>query len=459
MVSSHSFKHEDLRTDWYVRWANELKQDSPKHLDGNMPGSNKFWQNAVVVQALFERGMLKEGKKAIGFGVGTERLPALFAKYRVFVTATDQDFTTQKAGHWAAKELATSAQSLNNLGICDPKLFVNQVEYAPVDMNKVPAKYDGKYDIVWSNCALGHLGSIPAGLDFIKRTLDCLRPGGWAVHTTELNILSNDETVTGGTTVIFRLKDIYELQKRLVENGYEVEPFMLTLGNAEKDKRVSMMPLFGNDSSKIQVMGHLATQIVLIIHKPTAAERRKFVELKAIAKLSMHYQRSLKVVRRYRKSDPTIASILQSQKRGPEEIQLTPKEAEIKVTVKHGDEAEVFVAYKNTTKFPLFSLYARLANNHPIVLATDHPRDRASQFANEKWEGANSNRTSSALWVKNGKEYGLADYILPGQDFAFKVAIDAGKAAKGTHEEHFSVVQEYKGWINNSTAKIVVTVV
>ena len=36
---------------------------------------------------------------------------------------------------------------------------------------------------------------VEAGLRFLEDSLDCLKPGGVAVHTTELNLSSNEETM------------------------------------------------------------------------------------------------------------------------------------------------------------------------------------------------------------------------------------------------------------------------
>ena len=39
----------------------------------------KLWEFVYVVQALYERGMLAEGKQGLAFAVGQEPLPSLFA--------------------------------------------------------------------------------------------------------------------------------------------------------------------------------------------------------------------------------------------------------------------------------------------------------------------------------------------------------------------------------------------
>jgi hypothetical protein len=66
----------------------------------------------------------------------------------------------------------------------------------------------GAYDFLWSSCALEHLGSLDAGLDFVVNAMDLLKPGGTAIHTTEFNLSSDDETLTSGPCVIYRRRDI-----------------------------------------------------------------------------------------------------------------------------------------------------------------------------------------------------------------------------------------------------------
>jgi hypothetical protein len=454
MIRSHSLVANDFQSDWYKRWAKELKQ-SKGYLENHSLYANKFWQNAIMVQALWERGAFGEGKRGIGFGVGQERLPALFAKYGTFITATDQDFKTQKAGHWSKHELATGAQSLNKLRISNPKQFANLVEYQPIDMTEIPAKFAGSYDFLWSNCALGHLGSIPDGLEFIEKSLRCLQPGGWAVHTTELNILSNSTTVTGGTTVIFRLQDIYQLQRRLLAAGYSVSPFHLEFGRTARDSRVTMRPEFGNDFSKIQVMGHLATQIVLIIHKPTQQPSAAMRWRQAVA-IRRAYLRNLATMRRYKTTDKTARALLKSEHTKPNSLKIIPVRSKLSVELKNARQVEIFVEYDNQSTVPLFSTYSRLAEAKPITLATTDPGDRPSAFATSSWPGENRNRVTTDLWVKAKKgDYKLANYIQPGERFAFRAKFKAPLGLKpGSHKERFSIVQEMAGWIPNSDVTI-----
>ncbi|MBV5337004.1 MAG: hypothetical protein J0653_03215, partial [Deltaproteobacteria bacterium] len=71
-------------------------------------------------------------------------------------------------------------------------------------------------DFCWSSCSLEHLGSIKAGLDFIKASLKTLKVGGVAVHTTEYNVSSDEATIDNNPTlVLFRRCDIQGLVEEL----------------------------------------------------------------------------------------------------------------------------------------------------------------------------------------------------------------------------------------------------
>jgi SAM-dependent methyltransferase len=433
-----------------------LKQQ-PRNLGEYDLLANKFWQNAVMAQVLWERKLIQPGCRALGFGVGQERLPALFARYGVDVTATDQDFKRKKAGYWAKHELAKGTQSLNSLRICPPAEFAKRVEYQPVDMNDIPTELHDSYDFLWSNCALGHLGSIPNGLRFIEESLKCLKPGGTAVHTTELNILSNQETVTGGDTVIFRIRDMYELSLKLLEAGYIMRPFTLKLGNTDRDKRISFRPQFGNDYSKIQVMGHLATQIVLIISKPihklSAAQK-----LSHTAAIKRAYAANKMTINRYRTMDQLASPIIKAQKSSASAIKLVARTPVINVKLTAGKSKRIRVVYDNESRIPIFSTYARLGDSHPIVLATAEPNDRKSRFRDPSWPSKNRVTTEFLAADMTGEFGNQDDYLRPKQACAFDIVLNAEGVAKGSYNEHFRIVQEHTGWVASSNVELQITV-
>jgi hypothetical protein len=56
--------------------------------------NRKLWEWAYIAEAVTQAGLLEPGRRALGFGVGTEPLPAIFASYGLSVLATDQPLET-----------------------------------------------------------------------------------------------------------------------------------------------------------------------------------------------------------------------------------------------------------------------------------------------------------------------------------------------------------------------------
>ncbi len=202
----------------------------------------KLWEFCFICQALYERGMLSEGRRGLGFAVGEEPLPALFASRGCSIVATDLVSTDRRAQAWSnTAQLAVSAEKLERPQICDPLSFRHRVSFRPVDMNRMPQDLS-EFDFTWSSCSFEHCGSIQLGLEFLLNQMRCLRAGGVAVHTTEFNLSSNEETVTEGDTVVFRKRDIDEVIKRLEAGGHSVEPVNYTLGSSAADRHIDIPP-------------------------------------------------------------------------------------------------------------------------------------------------------------------------------------------------------------------------
>jgi SAM-dependent methyltransferase len=457
-IQSHPLIFKDFETSWYKKWALELKQDKD-HLDGHMIKANKFWQNAIICQVLFERGKLRNGSAGLGFGVGRERLPAVFAKQGANVTATDQDFRQKKAAHWAQRELATDLESLNRFKIADPDDFISRVRFRAADMKKIPPDLNYKYDFIWSNCALGHLGSIKAGLEFIEESLKCLKPGGVAVHTTEINVLSNEKTVENGDTVIFRLQDLHDLFTKLTREGYQCSPLRFALGRSQDDFRIDMQPKFGNDYSKIQVGGHIATQAVIIIRRPKRVKARQFVKPLSLLRLNRAFSKNLQEIQEYSAVNDQVKQLLDSQAATPDQIKITPLKKRLKVTAPINQTKDLHVEYKNESPVNLYSLHGHLYDTPPTVLATYRPRNRSSLFVDSSWVAESKNRPSSDFVLKDSQgKYRQVDRILPGQSFAFRTRLKASVSKKGQYIENFMVVQEGQNWVEGSEVTVEINV-
>lgn len=184
----------------------------------------KRWEWVYTIEILKSYGMLQEGKKGIGFAVGTEPLPSYFAGKGVDVLASDLAIGEGNAEAWAksGQNAGGDISLLHKPGLCDKETFQRKVKYRDVDMNSIPPDI-GEYDFCWSSCAIEHVGSLDLSKRFLKRMLGCLKPGGIAVHTTEFNLSSDSSTVESGDSVIFRRRDIEEMQSWFTSHGHIME--------------------------------------------------------------------------------------------------------------------------------------------------------------------------------------------------------------------------------------------
>ena len=256
-------RQDSFEQPYFSYWTTRLHEGLRYH--------RKLWEFVFIAQALWERGVCTAGRRGLGFGVGREPLTAMFASEGVAVTATDLASDGRvEAGWGATNQHADGKEALRNRDVCPDDLFDRNVEFRPCDMNAVPDDLMG-YDFCWSACALEHLGSIDKGLAFIERSIDCLAPGGWAVHTTEFNISSNEETVDGEGTVLFRRRDIERLIKRLRARGHEVAEMNWSTGDHPVDRYLDLPPYRAEPHLQMALMGFATTSIGIIVRKGQAA--------------------------------------------------------------------------------------------------------------------------------------------------------------------------------------------
>ncbi len=271
-LSSSPSRQADLESDWAAYWLSRLGLPVLFH--------RKLWELAYVIQALYENGMLTEGRRGLGFGCGMEPLPSLFAGYGVDVVATDMPEDEREQAAWSSSgQYSTSLEALYRPELVGREAFERHVTMERVDMRAVPASLTG-FDFCWSVCALEHLGSINGGLNFIERSLDCLRPGGVAVHTTEFNFLNDEFTIESGPTVLYQRQHLRELHSRLTAAGHNVAPLDFNTGTGALDRFVDLPPFYlalseqgknfyGPDAPHIKVAidGFTCTCFGLIVRK------------------------------------------------------------------------------------------------------------------------------------------------------------------------------------------------
>jgi glycosyltransferase involved in cell wall biosynthesis len=262
----------DLESDWVAYWCSELKIPRVFH--------RKLWEYAYVLQALYEHDMLGPGFQGLGFGCGLEPLPSYLASRGVEITATDLPADDPEREIWArTDEHAESLDRLFQGHLVSRSEFDRNVNFQPLDMRSIPTDLTG-YDFCWSICAFEHLGSISSGLDFVESSLNTLRPGGLAVHTTEYNFLNEDQTNDNWNPVLYQRKHFEALMLRLEEQGHHVADLDFDYGNKPLDKFIDLPPWIhdwpesyrkiwgdGHNHLKVAINGFASTCFGLIIRK------------------------------------------------------------------------------------------------------------------------------------------------------------------------------------------------
>jgi SAM-dependent methyltransferase len=230
----------------------------------------KQWEHVFILETLRQHGMIREGARGVGFGCGREPSVAVLASRACQILATDLSPDAVAGKGWTETgQHASSFEALNEHGLCDPETFRRRVSLRYVDMNAVPGDI-ADYDFTWSSCALEHLGSLRHGLDFIKASIRCLRPGGVAVHTTEFNLSSNEGTLEDVNCVVYRRKDIEAFAIECAAEGIELVPCNWQAVSGPLDEHVDTEPYGTALNLKLRIGGYVCTSIGLIFRKGAA---------------------------------------------------------------------------------------------------------------------------------------------------------------------------------------------
>jgi hypothetical protein len=250
----------DFATDAFRYWVGQFGISPVMH--------RKLWEWFFVTDVLATRGFLRQGARGLGFGVGMEPLTALFAAHDCQVVATDLDpaSTEASAQGWIdTDQHASKLDSLSRPRICPPEKFSSLVTFRFVNMNDIPADLRN-FDFTWSCCSLEHLGSLQHGMDFVINSVNCLRAGGIAVHTTEFNLSSETETFESKECSVYRRHDMQQLASELEARGHKIEPIDWNRGNGIADRYVDLPPYNAPMHLRLQLGAFVCTSIGMVIH-------------------------------------------------------------------------------------------------------------------------------------------------------------------------------------------------
>lgn len=280
VTGSSVCREADFSSDWYRHWISLFEQAAPPlppekeavwgTVWAGMKGKflhRKLWEWAIIAQALEERGYLTPGKKGIGFAVGEEPLSSLFASKGVTITASDYVSADNRWGDTG--QLAASLDAVHWPGLIPRAEFEKRVCFKNIDMRDLSSLPRQAFDFTWSSCSMEHLGTLQAGIDFARTSLQLLRSGGMAIHTTELNLSSNEATTQVGGNVLYRRRDIEELDRALRKDQCGIEALCLEAGTDHHDLAYDTFPFYqsGRQHVKLELDGFICTSIALIIRK------------------------------------------------------------------------------------------------------------------------------------------------------------------------------------------------
>jgi len=227
----------------------------------------KSWEWAFVTHHLLRHGAVAPENRGLVFGVGEEPLPSYFASLGAQIVATDAPREIGESTGWlATNQFVDSAERLWRERVIDHETFTQRVSYETCDMTDI-ANHLADFDFCWSSCCFEHLGSLEAGMEFVVNSVEkTLLPGGVAVHTTEFNLSSNDDTVTHGGTVIYRKRDIEELIQRLRDRGHIVSGLRIAPDSDPLDFHVDTPP-YGGPHLKLRLAHYNTTSVGLVIQR------------------------------------------------------------------------------------------------------------------------------------------------------------------------------------------------
>jgi hypothetical protein len=245
---------------WQEAWFQARLQDLGLPTDRL---HRKYFEMACIAQVYYER-IGYEGT-ACGFGVAHEPIPAELAACGCDVLVSNIAADTPEGRAWAAGgQHATALEGLPYAHVLSRARFLARTRWRDVDMRTLPSDL-GQFDLLWSSCALEHLGSRAAGLHFIIAAAQHLLPGGWAVHTTELNCSSTTHTIDSASTVLFVEPDLVWLGARLQQDGVTLLPLDLAPGTDPRDQIVDGPPYQGDVHLNVEYRGFTTTCVALIM--------------------------------------------------------------------------------------------------------------------------------------------------------------------------------------------------
>jgi hypothetical protein len=254
--TSRVCRQADLSMDSFRYWCAKMRHAPMMH--------RKYWEWFFITQSLWERDFLKEGSRGVGFNNGNEPLVALFASLGCKIVSAD--LNGRETSDTAMTQEA-DLRTLNEHGICPPDLLSERVLSQTIDPDRGLQELSGPFDFYWSSTCLGHMGSIEAGIDFMRRAMSVLKPGGMAIFTTDCNLSAGEDTLENDTLCLFRQSDLERLATRLSAEGHMVTSIDWRDTTGSADAFIDQPPYGMDPHLKLQIMQYVVTSFGLSVIK------------------------------------------------------------------------------------------------------------------------------------------------------------------------------------------------
>jgi len=238
------------------RWTNEMGV--------SLTISRKTWERVFVLQSLYSRGCLGAGRRGLGFGVGADPMIPVMVKHGCELVATDYGESEHEG--WGP------GLDLDPKNIAGHEAMSRQVTTLDVDMNDIPSDLRD-FDFVYSCGSLEHIGGAANGLEFVENAMSCLRPGGFAVHTTELNLSGGTETLDVPNLSFYLPSSVDALLERLASAGHNVSPMNYYSGSRSEDLHLANRP-YAPPCLKILHSGFRVTSMGFVIQAAQSGRSR-----------------------------------------------------------------------------------------------------------------------------------------------------------------------------------------
>lgn len=235
------------------RWFERL--NTPLVMD------RKAWEYAFILNAINVYANTGPGTRGLAFGCGKELAVSILAADGAEILATDYVADMSESKGWEARGL----DDLFFAEHIDRNTFDNRVRFQHLDMNQIDPDL-GDFDFCWSTGSLEHIGGYTNGLAFVENAMECLKPGGIAVHTTEFTLTSEIYGHDHPELSFYCQADIEALAERLIQAGHAIV-LNFNRGTTPADMHVDVPPYHSGMTLTAHFRSHIITSIGLIIQK------------------------------------------------------------------------------------------------------------------------------------------------------------------------------------------------